>query len=474
VKKPAAVILAAGKGTRMKDNLPKVLHEVAGRTMVNQVVSTAKTVGVDQILLVVGNGSKKVQEVMGPNYDYVLQEPQLGTGHAVMTALPALSADTQAVLVLSGDAPLLSSETLQKLLDQFEQDKASCTMLTAVLPKPGSYGRVIRDNSGQVMRIKELKDANEKERLVQEINTGTYCFRKEDLTAALAHINRDNAQAEYYLTDTIAWMVAQGKLVSTYTVSDWQEILGVNDLVQLATANRILHLRKNNQLMLSGVNILDPDHTYIDWDVKVGKDTIIEPNTFLRRNTSIGSNCYIGPDSDIKDSIVGDGCTIFKAVIVESSMGSGCNIGPFAYLRPGTVLADNVKVGDFVEIKKSQIGCGSKIPHLSYMGDSILGQGVNIGCGTITCNYDGFSKHQTIIGDEVFVGSNSNLVAPVEIQARSVIAAGSTITHMVPADSMAVARSRQVNMDGRAAKRREILLALKKQREENVQDSPEK
>lgn len=433
----AAIVLAAGKGLRMQSEIPKVLHKVGGQAMLQTVCDAAAAVVDGDICIVVGHAAAAVQESMGSTYQYALQAQQLGTGHAVQQALASFAELPTAFLVLCGDTPLLRSETLLQLADHFRQTGAACTILSAMLPAPGSYGRIVRDANGAVTAIVEAKDASAEQLQIQEVNSGIYCFDAERLQQAIRQIQPNNAQGEYYLTDAVALLRQAGHLVNALVCADASEISGVNDRLQLAAANKVRWQRKNEALMLAGVTILDPDTTYIDDSVEIGRDTIIEPQTYLCGQTRIGSGCQIGPAVKMIDTVVADGCTV----------------GPFAYLRPGTVLNEQAKAGCFVEIKKSVIGKKSKVPHLSYIGDAEVGERVNIGCGTITCNYDGKHKHKTILADDVFVGSNTNFVAPVCVGERATIAAGSTITKDVPAENLGVARGKQANVEDWAARR---------------------
>ncbi len=458
----AAVILAAGKGTRMMSSLPKVLHQVCGKPMISHVISAAYQSGIKEIILVVGHESEEImtfldtQEVQS-NYSrkYVKQIPQLGTGHALQQAMPAIDSDNQTVLVLCGDTPLLTMQSLCQLRDHFELTQAACTVLSACLSHPTGYGRLIRKQDGSLSKIVEEKDANQEEKTVMEINTGTYCFRMDALSQVIHSLKSNNAQGEYYLTDVIEALVARDCLVNAMVVPDAEEIMGVNDRKQLAFAAEVLRCRKNEALMLSGVTIVDPATTYIDCDVAIKPDTVIEPQTILKGKTKIGSGCIIGPATEITDCMIGCNCQIKHSVLWEATVGDDCPIGPFAYLRPGTVLSDKVKIGDFVEVKNSIVGEGSKIPHLSYVGDSQIGKKVNVGCGTITCNYDGFAKYPTVIEDGVFIGSNTSLVAPIKVGKDALVAAGSTLTQDVPANALSFGRAKQKNIEGGAPKWRE-------------------
>lgn len=433
----AAVILAAGKGTRMKSELPKVLHQMAGQSLVEYAVEAARAAGASRICLVVGHGAEQVQECLGPDYLYAIQSQQLGTGHALQTALPAFSPLPEALLVLCGDTPLLRGETLRALAQQFFAEEADCTVMSAVLPEGGNYGRILRDEDGQVQGIVEARDSSPEQLAIREINSGVYCFRSSALLEVIGELRPNNDQGELYLTDVLASLRQRGRRVTAFVCPDADEILGVNDRAQLAELTALMRRRINRRWMLSGVTMVDPETAYIDAKVEIGPDTVLEPQVYLHGSTKIGAACKVGPGVKVVDSQVGDGCIL----------------GPFTYLRPGTILEEKVKAGHFVEIKKSHIGKGSKVPHLSYIGDAIIGEGVNIGCGTITCNYDGVHKHTTVIEDQAFIGSNTNLVPPVTVGKRATVAAGSTITMDVPAEALGVARGQQRNIEGWALKR---------------------
>lgn len=435
-----AVILAAGQGTRMKSKLPKVLHKALGKPMVQWVIDCLSEAGVADKIAVLGHGGEQVAQVVEGQAQIVYQTEQLGTGHAVMQAAPALAADNDCVLVICGDTPLLRPQTISQLIAQHQAEGNAVTLLTAHAENPTGYGRIVR-NGQQIAAIVEQKDASEEEKLISEINTGTYCFDQKFLLQYLSALDTNNAQKEYYLTDLIKIANQHQLPVGGFVLTDFNESLGVNNRVQLSQAEQILRQRKCQEVMLAGVTLLDPAATYIGADVVIGNDTIIYPNVVLEGKTVIGSDNVIGMNCRFVDSTIGNGNDIQSTVIVESTVGNGCKIGPMAYLRPGTVLADTVKIGDFVEVKKSQVGQGSKIPHLSYVGDSVVGSGVNIGCGTITCNYDGVHKYQTTIEDGAFIGSNTNLVAPVTVEANAFIGAGSTITRDVAANALALTRA---------------------------------
>jgi len=442
--KYSAVILAAGKGVRMCSELPKVAHRVAGRPMILHIVNTVKQAGINDITIIVGYGKEIVQEIFNgdDNIRFAVQEEQLGTGHALMQAEKKVDLEST-VLVLTGDTPLLQPSTITKLLDTHRDNQAVATVLTTEISNPYGYGRIIRNPDSSLKRIVEEKDASEEEKKIKEINSGIYCFKADRVFQALSCITTSNAQGEYYLTDVLGILRnSQGKIAILCTDAT-EEIYGINDRVQLSYAESIIRRRKNIELMKNGITIVDPATTFIDCDVKIGRDTVILPFTMIEGKTTIGECCEIGPGVRISSSFIGSNVTIESSRIREARVGDHCTIGPYSYLRPEAVLHNGVKVGDFVEIKKSTIGEKSKVPHLSYIGDAQVGKEVNIGCGTITCNYDGKTKHPTILEDRVFVGSNTNLVAPVKLGENSIIGAGSTITRDIPANSMGVERAKQ-------------------------------
>lgn len=439
----AAVVLAAGKGKRMKSSLPKVMHRVGGKFLIRHVLDALEEAGIKDIVLVVGHGAEIVRSSLGEGYRYVLQGEQLGTAHAVWQAKDALSEECRTVVVVCGDTPLLSSATLRSLIEQHQRNQAQATVLSAVFKNPTGYGRIVRNEDGEWERIVEESDASAAEKAICEGNTGTYCFEREWLFKALPYVGKGNAQGEYYLPDVLLVLKRWGQKVQVLPLAAEEEALGINSRQQLAEIEKILRERTLERLMEEGVTIVDPASTFVDTAVEVGRDTIIYPFTFLEGKTRVGANCRLGPFARIVDSSLGEEVEVQNSVILQSTLGNRCTVGPFAYLRPDTCLADGVKVGDFVEIKKSQVGEGSKIPHLSYVGDAVIGKNVNIGAGTITCNYDGVNKFVTLIEDEAFIGSNTNLVAPVKIGASAVTGAGSTITKDVPAGALAVERSRQ-------------------------------
>jgi bifunctional UDP-N-acetylglucosamine pyrophosphorylase/glucosamine-1-phosphate N-acetyltransferase len=451
MKALASVVLAAGKGTRMKSGLIKVLHPVAGLPMIAWPVAAARDAGSDPVVLVIGHQANAVQGAFRGAADIrcAMQEEQLGTGHAVACALDALTGFRGTVLILCGDTPLLRAETLKNMLAFHRDNSAAVTVLTAVMDDPYGYGRVVRDAEGRVTRIVEQKDADPEEQEIREINSGIYCMDSDFLFANIRGIGNDNAQGEYYLTDLLAIAVRKGLTCLALPTADADEIMGVNDRVQLAEAGRILRSRINRDHMLNGVTIIDPDTTYIDQGVTIGADTTIHPGCRIGGGTVIGSGCEIDGNVSITGCRIGDDCHIKAASVLEDSeLGEDVAIGPMAHLRPGTVLGHKVKIGNFVETKKIVMGEGSKASHLTYLGDAEIGRNVNIGCGTITCNYDGVNKHRTVIGDDVFIGSDVQLVAPVSVGRNSLVAAGTTVTVDVPPDSLAISRTPQVNKDG--------------------------
>ena len=454
MQETVAVILAAGKGTRMKSALPKVLHAVGGQSMLRHVMTAAEQAGAKRTIVVVGFGGDQVQAEIGAAAEYVLQAEQLGTGHAMMQAQPVLAGYTGTVLLLCGDTPLLTGNTLQQLVAAHQQSGAAATVLTAMPADATGYGRILRDKSGQVLGIVEQKDATPEQKQIGEINTGIYCFEAAPLFAALAGLTCNNAQQEYYLTDVLAILAQAGQRVGAVEVADFQETLGINSRLQLAEAEKILRQRKLLELMDSGVTVMDPASTFVDASVSIGEDTVLYPFTWLEGKTTIGRDCRIGPNSRIADSQLGDAVTLHFSYAHECKIADGVTVGPYVHLRPDAELAAGVKVGNFVEVKNSRVGVGSKLPHLCYIGDADIGSGVNIGCGTITVNYDGKKKHRTVVGDTAFVGCNSNLVAPVSVGAGSYIAAGSTITKDVPDGALGVGRARQANIAGWVEKKK--------------------
>ncbi|MBU9710162.1 bifunctional UDP-N-acetylglucosamine diphosphorylase/glucosamine-1-phosphate N-acetyltransferase GlmU [Evansella tamaricis] len=447
MNKRFAVILAAGKGTRMKSDLYKVLHPVCGKPMVQHVVDQLKGCHVEKTITVVGHGAEMVKDQLGQEVSYVLQENQLGTGHAVIQAESILSEEEGTTVVLCGDTPLLTKDTINALIEEHEGVQAKATVLTAISDDPTGYGRIIRSNEGNVEKIVEHKDATDMEREVKEINTGTYCFDNKSLFQALKRVGNDNVQGEYYLPDVIEILKGQGEVIAAYQTPDFSETIGVNDRVALSMAESVMKMRINEQLMRDGVTLVDPENTYITLDTSIGRDSVIHPGCVIKGSV-LGERCVVGPHSEIENSKVGDDTTIKQSVVHDSEIGDHVSIGPFSHLRPKTQLGNRVRVGNFVELKKTVMGEGSKASHLSYLGDAIIGDDVNVGCGSITVNYDGKNKYLTTVESGAFIGCNSNLIAPVTIGKGAYVAAGSTITDNVPGDSLAIARTRQTNKEG--------------------------
>ncbi|MEN6390060.1 MAG: bifunctional UDP-N-acetylglucosamine diphosphorylase/glucosamine-1-phosphate N-acetyltransferase GlmU [Syntrophomonas sp.] len=451
----SAVILAAGKGVRMRSSLPKVAHRVAGRAMIAHLIKTVRAAGIEQIIVVVGHGREYVEEILaGENVAFVVQEEQLGTGHALMQAQDAVRG--KSLLVLAGDTPLLRPQTLAGLMEMHEKSQARATVLTTRVKDPKGYGRVLRGTQGEFARIVEEKDASPSEKAIDEINSGIYCFDRELVFKALSGIGTQNAQGEYYLTEALELIKADNNKVEICLSDVEEEIYGVNDRIQLAQVEGIMRQRINRELMAQGVAIIDPASTFIDAEVKIAPDTVILPFTIIEGRCSIGSFCEIGPSTRISNSVIGDRVTVESSRINQACIGNACTIGPFAYLRPETVLHDNVKVGDFVEIKKSVIDDGSKVPHLSYVGDAQIGKGVNVGAGTITCNYDGVNKYPTILEDGVFIGSNTNLIAPIRVGKNASTGAGSSVSRDIPEDVLAVERAATKFLTKRTSKKKHV------------------
>lgn len=446
------IVLAAGQGKRMKSKLYKVLHKVCGKPMVGHVTDALAEAEIQHTYVVVGHGAEAVQQYLGERVQYVMQQEQLGTGHAVLQAAPLLAEQAGTTVIVCGDTPLIRGETIRRMVELHEESGAAATIMTAVIEDPTGYGRIIRGADGSVARIVEHKDCDEEEAAVREINAGTYVFDNRKLFAALSRVTNDNAQGEYYLTDVFRILSEEQERILAYPIEDITETIGVNDRIALAEAERHMRERINREHMQGGVTIIDPAHTYIESGVTIGADTVLLPGTILRSGTIIGEDCVIGPQAEIAASKIGSGVTIRYAVLEQAVVGDGTTVGPFAYLRPGAEIGSGVKIGDFVEIKNSVIGNGSKVPHLSYVGDADVGERVNIGCGVITANYDGFNKNRTTIKDDAFIGSNSSLIAPVTVGEGAYIVAGSTITQDVPDDAMAIARERQTNKEGYASR----------------------
>ncbi len=463
-KTTTAIILAAGLGTRMKSDCVKVLHPLLGRPMITFPVALAQKSGAERIILVVGHQADAVrQSLAGIDLDYALQTEQLGTGHAIQQAVPHLQGTTGPVLILCGDVPLIREETIGELLLRHEESGAAVTLLTTHVDPPTGYGRIVRSPSGNILKIVEEKDAVDTEREIDEINTGIYCFDGAFLRTAVAALTNRNAQQEYYLTDLIEIARMEEKKVEGVVCPDPQEVMGINSRDQLAAAAAVLRQRVNLRHMRAGVTLIDPARTYIGLDVEIGRDTVLYPDCHLEGKTVIGEKTIIGPNTRITDASIGVGVEIRGfCCITEATVSDRVILGPFAHLRPEAKIGPSAHIGNFVEVKKSTIGEGSKVNHLSYIGDTEMGAGVNIGAGTITCNYDGVFKHTTTIGDQVFVGSDTQFIAPVSIGDRSLIGAGSTITKDVPEDSLALSRAEQKVIPEGAKKIRERLQQKKK------------
>jgi bifunctional UDP-N-acetylglucosamine pyrophosphorylase/glucosamine-1-phosphate N-acetyltransferase len=449
------LILAAGKGTRMKSARPKVLHELAGRPMLAYPLDLAVQLGAAEVICVVGHGAEKIREVFaGWPVTWVEQAEQLGTGHAVLAARSCLEGFGGDVLILCADIPLLTRPTLEGLIAAHRGSGAVLSLLSALLEAPAGYGRIVRDSAGEPERIVEERDCTPEQRRLSEVNTGIYFVGAPFLVEAVAALRADNAQGEYYLTDIIAAARSAGLRVNAVQAADPEEAMGINDRSELARAARLLRGRILRHLMLSGVTVVDPENTYVEAGVEIGPDTTIQPGATIGGRTRIGRGCLIESWVRVRDCSVGDGAEILHGSVCEGALiGRQARVGPFGRLRPGAELGERVRVGNFVEVKKSTIGAGSKVNHLSYIGDATIGRDVNVGAGTITCNYDGVSKHRTVIGDGAFIGSNAQLVAPVEVGAGALVGAGSTITCDVPPNMLAVGRGKQVNLPRRPRKK---------------------
>ena len=448
MNKLKVIILAAGEGKRMKSKLPKVLHKVQGKTMLDHVINQAEKSGAEDICVVVGHGAEKVKDaVKGRGVSFALQEKQLGTGHAVMQAGDFIEEGSD-IVVLYGDTPLITAETIGKMLDFHKAEENSITIISAIVDNPAGYGHIIRDENGAFLKNVEHKDADEREKLVNEINTGIYCFTGEALKKGLSLLKNDNAQGEYYLPDTLEIILKDGGRVNAMVADSAEEFSGVNSRSQLADAEAVMRKRVNRMHMDNGVTLIDPERTYIDADAVIGMDTVILPGVVIEGKCIIGEDCVIGPDSRLTNVKLGNGVKFQYSTAIDSSVDDNTTVGPYAYIRPDCAIGKNVKIGDFVEVKNSNVGDGTKVSHLTYIGDSDVGERINFGCGTVTVNYDGKKKFRTVIGDDVFIGCNTNLVAPVKVGNGSYIAAGSTITEDIPENSLAIARERQINKQG--------------------------
>ncbi|MGG7179045.1 bifunctional UDP-N-acetylglucosamine diphosphorylase/glucosamine-1-phosphate N-acetyltransferase GlmU [Clostridium paraputrificum] len=442
-----ALILAAGQGKRIKSDLPKVLHKVCGKEMVNHVIDNMRKANINDVNVIVGKGAELVKaSTECRKVSYSLQQEQLGTGHAVKCAKEFLEGKDGLVAIFAGDAPLTTIETIEKLIEEHVSKNNSATLLSAYVEDPTGYGRIIRDGD-EVLKIVEHKDCNEEELKVNEMNAAMYIFDIKELVTSLDELSNDNVQGEYYLTDVIGILKDKGRRVGA-VVTDYDETIGVNSRAQLAEAEEILRSRINRLHLDNGVTLIDPKTTYISADVEIGKDTIIYPNNIIEGNTKIAEDCVILQNCRIKDSTIEKAVEIQSSVVLNSVIGENTTVGPFAYIRPESNIGKDVKIGDFVEIKKSSIGDGTKVSHLTYIGDAEVGSGCNFGCGTVVVNYDGKEKHKTVIGNHSFIGCNTNLVSPVEVGDNTYIAAGSTITSEVKEGDLAIGRAKQRNIEG--------------------------
>ncbi len=447
-----AVILAAGKGTRMQSKLYKVLHKVCDRTMVELVLDSLNNLEMQEVITVVGHGAERVKEVLGDRTKFVLQAEQLGTAHAVKVAKDELKDKEGTTIVMYGDTPLIRPETINSMLDHHENTNAKATVLTAIADDPFAYGRIIRDVNGKLVKIVEEKDATEQEKKIKEINSGIYCFDNKLLFEMLEKVKNDNKQGEYYLPDVLGLIREQKEIIETYLCEDFDETFGVNDRVALAYAESVMRNRINTKHMLAGVTLVDPTNTYIAPNAIIGRDTTIYPNVTIKSNTVIGEDCQIKPNSYLENVKIGNGVKVLSSTISDSKIGDFTSVGPYAHIRNNCELGEYVRVGNFVELKNTIYGDGSKTAHLSYLGDAEVGKNTNIGCGTITVNYDGKNKYKTKIGNDAFIGCNSNLIAPLEIGDGAVVAAGTTVTENAPDDTLVIARIKQENKMGYAKK----------------------
>lgn len=459
------IILAAGQGTRMKSKLYKVLHQVCGKAMVDHVLTQVEKTDMDHVVTIIGHGAEKVRELLGNRTEYAIQTEQLGTGHAVLQAEKILGDKDGMTMIVSGDTPLFTAKTFENLFEYHRQKGAAATILTARTANPFSYGRIVRNEIGVVSKIVEQKDATNEEAEINEINTGVYCFDNKKLFAALHQVKNDNAQGEYYLPDVIGIMKDAGEIVAAYEMDDFSESMGVNDRLALSKATKVMQRRINDEHMVNGVTIIDPDSTYIDYGIEIGSDTIIEPGVQLQGNTKIGSDCVIGAHSKIVDSTIEDRVTVTSSHLEKAVMHHDSNVGPHSHLRPKSEIGEFVHIGNYCEVKNATLGARTKMGHLSYVGDATLGTDINIGCGVVFVNYDGVNKHHSTVGDYSFIGSNANIVAPVKLADHSYVAAGSTITDDVEQYEMGIARGRQVNKEGFFKKLPVYEAALKAEKE---------
>lgn len=454
-KNLCVLILAGGKGTRMKSETPKPLHNICGGAILSHILKTAQHLKPQAIGILVGHRAELLKKTVQDNLklwgintpvDFILQKELTGSGTAAKDSIPFIKKYGQ-VLILAGDAPLIKHSTLKNLITKHNKTDASCTVFTVDIDNPKGYGRIVKTEQGDFAKIVEESEADAKTAAIKEVNSGMYIFDTADLISVLKLLRPQGVKKEYYLTDTLAFLKQKGSKVEVFKAEDYTEAMGINSKAQLAQAAKIMRQDINSKLMDNGVTLINPDVTYIDATVKIGQDSIVYPNSFISGKTVVGKNCIIGPGCWIEDSVIKDGSNIKAGCyIIQSVVAAACQVGPYAHLRPLTDLKEGAKVGNFVEIKKSTIGKGSKVPHLTYIGDTVMGSKVNVGAGTITCNYDGVNKHQTIIKDDVFIGSNTNFVAPVKIERGARIGAGSTITEDIPSGALSIARARQVNL----------------------------
>ncbi|QSX07359.1 bifunctional UDP-N-acetylglucosamine diphosphorylase/glucosamine-1-phosphate N-acetyltransferase GlmU [Sedimentibacter sp. zth1] len=448
-----SIILAAGEGTRMKSSVSKVLHKVCGREIVKYVIDATEKAGIDKNVVVLGHSKEQVKDCL-QNENVVLTEQPIGNGHPYGTGYAVMCAkeyinDEDTVVLLCGDGPLIKAATIKNLLEYHENGKYALSILTCMFDNPVGLGRIVRNLDGTVDKIVEQKDADDEQIKIKEINTGIFCFNGKLLKEALLKLDTNNSQNEYYITDTVKILGAMGYKIGAFTLNDEREIKAVNDRVQLAEVNKLMQERINELHLRNGVTMIDPSATYVDADVVIGRDTILYPGTIIETKSIIGEGCIIGPNTRIINSEIKNGVSIDNSKVIDSFIDNNTNVGPFAYLRPGTKLGKNVKIGDFVEVKNSTIDDNTKASHLSYIGDAEVGSKVNIGCGVVFVNYDGIKKHKTIVKNGAFVGSNSNLIAPVTLEERAYVACGSTITDDVEEETLAIARARQVNKPGK-------------------------
>lgn len=443
-----AIIVAAGVGKRMNSKKPKVLHEVCGIPMITRVINNVKAAGISDIHVVSSSGHDAVTEILPDDVKVAVQKEQRGTAHAVSSAAPELSGSEGSTLIIFGDTPLISPETISNLIADHNETGLKATVLSAYAHNPKNYGRVIRKENGTVKEILEETEITEEQQIIKEVSAGAAVFNNRELFKVLDKISNDNPDEEYYLSDAIGLLSSKGARVGVFVTADNDEIINVDNRIMLARASELLRKRINEKHLEQGVTIIDPANTYIDESVRIGMDTIIYPNTVIKGDTVIGENVIISANCEISDSMIGDNTEIKHSVVTDAEVGSGTTVGPYAQLRPGAKLGSAVKIGNFVEVKKSELKDGAKVSHLSYIGDAEIGERANIGCGAITVNYDGVNKFKTTVGADAFIGCNTNLVAPVTVGNRSITAAGSTITDDVPADSLAIARNKQTTKEG--------------------------